>query len=64
MEICLIVERTHKMNIIEKNIKDLKPYEKNPRLNDDAVKDELPTRYLNTYADAYKVWEMKFANGY
>ena len=26
------------MNIIEKNIKDLKPYEKNPRLNDDAVK--------------------------
>lgn len=52
------------MNIIEKNIKDLKPYEKNPRLNDDAVKDELPTRYLNTYADAYKVWEMKFANGY
>lgn len=38
LEICLIVERTHKMNIIEKNIKDLKPYEKNPRLNDDAVK--------------------------
>ena len=26
------------MKIIEKNIKDLKPYEKNPRLNDDAVK--------------------------
>ena len=26
------------MNIVEKNIKDLKPYEKNPRLNDDAVK--------------------------
>lgn len=26
------------MNIIEKRIKDLKPYEKNPRLNDDAVK--------------------------
>ena len=26
------------MNIIEKRVKDLKPYEKNPRLNDDAVK--------------------------
>ena len=26
------------MNIIEKKVKDLKPYEKNPRLNDDAVK--------------------------
>lgn len=26
--------------------------------------DELPTRYLYTYADAYKVWEVKFANGY
>ena len=26
------------MNIVEKNIKDLKPYEKNPRLNEDAVK--------------------------
>jgi hypothetical protein len=26
------------MNIIEKKVKDLKPYEKNPRLNEDAVK--------------------------
>lgn len=26
------------MNVIEKRVKDLKPYEKNPRLNDDAVK--------------------------
>ena len=25
------------MNIIEKRVKDLKPYEKNPRKNDDAV---------------------------
>ena len=25
------------MNIIEKNLKDIKPYEKNPRKNDDAV---------------------------
>lgn len=29
-----------------------------------ASLDELPTRYLNTYADVYKVWEMKYANGY
>ena len=26
------------MNIIEKNLKDIKPYEKNPRKNDNAVK--------------------------
>lgn len=26
--------------------------------------EDLPTRYLNTYADVYKVWEMKFADGY
>ena len=26
------------MNIIELNLKDLKPYEKNPRKNDEAVK--------------------------
>lgn len=26
------------MNIIEKNLKDIKPYEKNPRKNDEAVK--------------------------
>ena len=26
--------------------------------------EDLPTRYLNTYADVYKVWEMKYANGY
>ena len=26
------------MNIVEKKLNDIKPYEKNPRINDDAVK--------------------------
>ena len=35
------------MNIIEKRVKDLKPYEKNPRKNDDAVR-MLPTVSRNS----------------
>ena len=31
------MEEVLKMNIIEKNLKDIKPYEKNPRKNDNAV---------------------------
>ena len=31
------MEDVLKMNIIEKNLKDIKPYEKNPRKNDNAV---------------------------
>ena len=35
-----------------------------PKLFGRYTLDNLPTRYLHTYADAYKVWEMKFADGY